>query len=161
MRYSPQPMSTTAADVRHGQIGRAISREAMAGLPIRRYEGEVRLVTTSVDLEQALADFRQETVVGFDTETRPAFRKGEFYLPCLVQAATARAVYLFQLRRPEVFPVIAELLESQSVVKAGVSLADDLRPLRAVFSFMEKNMVDLGSVARRAGLKQTGVRNLA
>jgi ribonuclease D len=68
---------------------------------------------------------------------------------------------LFQLRRPEVFPVIAELLESQSVVKAGVSLADDLRPLRAVFSFMEKNMVDLGSVARRAGLKQTGVRNLA
>jgi len=154
-------MRSSATNALHSGISRAISREALAGLPIRRYEGDVRLVATAADLEHALADFRQETVVGFDTETRPAFRKGESYLPCLVQAATARAVYLFQLRRPEVFPVIAELLESQSVVKAGVSLADDLRPLRAVFSFMEKNMVDLGSVARRAGLKQTGVRNLA
>ena len=44
-----------------------------------------------------MADIRQESVVGFDTETKPAFRKGESHLPCLVQVATARAVYLFQL----------------------------------------------------------------
>ena len=154
-------MNSTLTDALHREFGRAISREEIANLPIRRYEGDVRLVATPHDLERALADIRRESVVGFDTETRPAFTKGETYLPCLVQAATARAVYLFQLRRPEVFPVIAELLEAPRIVKTGVSLADDLRSLKAVFTFVESNVLDLGIVARRCGLKQSGVRNLA
>lgn len=140
---------------------RAISREALASLPIRRYEGEVRLVATLQDLERAVADLRQESVVGFDTETRPTFKVGQFHLPALVQAATAGAVYLFPLRRPEVFPAIAELLEDARIVKAGVAVADDLRPLKQLFPFTEKNVVDLGVVARRSGLDQSGLRNLA
>ncbi|MBI1964726.1 MAG: 3'-5' exonuclease domain-containing protein 2 [Betaproteobacteria bacterium] len=142
-------------------IARSISREDMACLPVRRYEGKVLLVATPRDLEQALADFRQESVVGLDTETRPAFRKGESYLPCLVQAATARATYLFQLRRPEAFPVLAGMLADPRIVKAGVALANDLRPLKLVFPFTEKNTLDLGIAARRRGIGQTGVRNLA
>ncbi|HMH19257.1 MAG TPA: 3'-5' exonuclease [Burkholderiales bacterium] len=140
---------------------RTISREDMANLPIGRYEGRVRLVETPADLEEVLADFREERIVGFDTETRPAFKKGESHLPCLVQAATARAVYLFQLRRTEVITVVAELLCDPRIVKAGISLADDLRALKKVFPFEEKNMLDLGMVARRSGFGQTGVRNLA
>jgi len=142
-------------------IVRSISREDMANLPIRQYEGRVCLVTTPKDLEHALADIRQESVVGFDTETRPAFNKGESYLPCLAQAATARAVYLFQLRRPDVFPVVAELLAEPRIVKAGVALANDLRPLKLLFPFMERNVLDLGVVARCFRLRQTGLRNLA
>ena len=154
-------MNSASTTALRREIGRAISREDMANLPIRRYEGDVCLVTTPQDLERAAADIRRESVVGFDTETRPAFRKGESYLPCLVQAATARAVYLFQLRRPNVFPVIAELLAEPRIVKTGVSLADDLRALKSVFPFVEGNVLDLGIVAHRCGLKQTGVRNLA
>lgn len=132
----------------------------MANLPIRRHDGKVCLVETPRDLEHALADMRQESVVGLDTETRPSFRKGESHPPCLVQAATARAVYLFPLRRPDVFPVLAELLANPRIVKTGVALANDLRPLKAVFPFTEKNVLDLGVVARRCGLTQTGLRNL-
>jgi ribonuclease D len=142
-------------------LARAISREDLANLPIRRYDGEVRLVATAQDLDDARADLAQETVVGLDTETRPAFRKGESYLPCLVQAATARAVYIFQLRRTEVVPALAEFLAAPGIVKAGISLADDLRRLKLVFPFEEENVLDVGVAARRAGLKQTGVRNLA
>jgi ribonuclease D len=140
---------------------RVISREDMARLPIRRYEGRVCTVETPHELEQAAADLRSETAVGLDTETRPAFRKGEHHLPALVQVATARAVYLFPLRHREVFPVLAELLSQARIVKAGVSLADDLRALKRVFPFEEKSILDLGRVARSAGLGQTGVRNLA
>jgi ribonuclease D len=139
----------------------SISREEMADLPIRRYDGVVRLVITSHDLEQALADLRQERLVGLDTETRPAFRKGERHLPCLVQVATKRAVYLFQFRGQNVFPALAEILAEPRIVKAGVGLAHDLRQLKQVFPFVERNIVDLGNVARRCGLDQSGVRNLA
>lgn len=152
--------STTTFNLQNG-IARAISREEMANLPIRRYEGEVCLVTTPQERARALADIRQESVVGFDTETRPSFSKGESHPTCLVQAATASTVYLFQLRRLEVFQILAELLAQPRIVKAGVALAYDLRSLKLVFPFAEKNVLDLGIVARRRGLDQTGLRNLA
>ncbi|HUF82285.1 MAG TPA: 3'-5' exonuclease [Burkholderiales bacterium] len=139
----------------------SISREQLANLPIRRYDGRVRLIETLQDLDQARADLRQERIVGLDTETRPAFRAGEVHLPCLVQAATAHAVYLFQLRRVDVHPLIAELMADAHIVKAGVGVAHDLRQLKLVFPFIEHNVVDLGVAARRCGLEQTGVRNLA
>jgi len=140
---------------------RSISKEDLANLPIRRYEGKVSLVETSRELEQARVDIRQERVVGLDTETRPSFKKGEVHLPCLVQAATAQAVYLFQLSRLDVFPALVELLAKPQVIKTGVGLAYDLRQLKLVFPFTVESIVDLGVVARRRNLGQTGVRNLA
>ena len=139
----------------------AISREAMAILPIRRYDGPVCVVATRTELNDALADIQQESVVGFDTETRPAFKKGERYDPALVQVATARAVYLFQLRRVDVIPGLADMLAAPGIVKAGVAVARDLKELKEVFSFAERSVIDLGVIAKRYGLEQTGVRNLS
>jgi ribonuclease D len=138
-----------------------LTREEVNALPIRRYEGEVRVVSAAHDLAPALADILGETVVGFDTETRPAFRPGESYLPSLAQVATTRAVYLFQVRHREVAAAVAEVLATEHVVKAGVGLADDLKALRKMIEFAAKSIVDLGAAATRHGLKQTGVRNLA
>src|SRR5918996_5020624 len=120
----------------------AISREELNALPIRRYQGEVRVVSTPHDLAPALADILAETVVGFDTETRPAFRAGESYPPSLAQVATARAVYLFQVRHREVAQAVAEVLATEHVVKAGVGLKDDLKALRKLVEFSAKSVVD-------------------
>src|SRR5262245_11169203 len=78
---------------------RELSRDEVNTLPIRRYEGEVRLVETPEALERAAADLKGARVVGFDTETRPSFRPGESYPPALAQLATERAVYLLPLLR--------------------------------------------------------------
>jgi len=139
---------------------RQISREEMNALPIRRYGGDVRLVESPDLLERAAADILGEAAVGFDTETRPAFRKGERHLPSLAQVATSRAVYLFPLQRLDCSRVLAELLGAPHIVNAGVALADDLRQLRQLFAFEPAAVLDLGHVARRHGLKQTGLRNL-
>jgi ribonuclease D len=143
------------------EMAHSISREEMGELPIRRYQGSVRLVAAPSDLQHAMQDIRQESVVGFDTETRPAFRVGERYLPSLVQFATAEAVYLFQVQQQDYSAAMQEIFSSEKVVKAGVSVTDDLRNLKKLFPFEEGAVVDLGKVAKRHGLKQTGVRNLA
>jgi ribonuclease D len=143
------------------ELQRTISREEVNELPVRRYEGEIRLVATSADLERAMADIRSERVLGFDTETRPAFQKGEQHPPCLVQAATARAVYLFPLQRMDFSAAVAEFLGARQIVKVGVSLAHDLRQLKLVFPIAEASVLDAGVTARRLGLEQTGLRNLA
>ena len=154
-------MSRDPAAAPPPEAAHSISREEMIELPIRRYEGLVRLVETSPDLQQAMQDICQECVIGFDTETRPAFRPGESYLPSLVQFATAGAVYLVQVQQQDYSAAMREIFSSEKVIKAGVSVADDLRNLKKLFEFEERAVVDLGKVARRHGLKQTGVRNLA
>jgi ribonuclease D len=142
-------------------IRRAITREEISELPIRRYDGDVNLVGTVADLERAMEDIRGESVVGLDTETRPSFRKGESHLPCLVQVATARQVHLFQLSRLDCSAAVADLLGSPSLVKAGVALKYDLSRLKLVFPFDAAGVVDLGIVAKSNGLEQSGVRTLA
>jgi len=143
------------------ELQRSISRDEVVALPIQRYEGETVVVASPAELERAREDFAQEQLVGIDTETRPAFRKGESYPPSLVQVATAKAVYLFQIQQMDCSSVLEALLNSESVVKAGVSLAYDLRQLKQVFPFEERAVVDVGWAAKRRGVEQTGVRNLA
>ena len=139
----------------------SITREELAELPVRRYEGPIILVASAHELEQARHDIRHEHVIGFDTETPPSFRKGQSHQPTLVQVATSRAVYLFQLPRMDFSGALKEMLEQGSVVKTGVALADDLRKLKELFPFEQQSILDLGEVAQRNGWKQSGVRNLA
>ncbi|MGH8705765.1 MAG: 3'-5' exonuclease [Burkholderiales bacterium] len=143
------------------QYRRILSSEQVNALPIRRYEGDVRLVASRGEPERAMAEIRRESVLGFDTETRPAFRPGESYPPSLAQLAGGRAVYLFQLQRLDCSAALTEIVSSPAIVKAGVGLADDLMALRRMFRFEEQAMLDLGAAARRHGLKQSGVRALA
>lgn len=140
---------------------RSISREEMSALPIQRYSGSVQVVAGQPDLRHAMQDILRESVVGFDTETRPAFRPGESYLPSLAQFATANSVYLVKVQQPDVFDAMREILSSGKIIKVGVSVTDDLRNLKKLFEFDERSVVDLGEVAKRHGLRQTGVRNLA
>jgi ribonuclease D len=142
-------------------IPRAITREELAALPVRRYEGEVHVVTKPAEIERAMEDIRAEHVVGFDTETRPAFKKGESYLPCLMQVATARRVYVIQLSRVDCSAAAAELLGSRTVIKAGIGLTYDLGQLERLFPFEAAAVLDLGEAAKRLGFQQSGVRNLA
>lgn len=154
-------MSPTSAVVLPPELAQQISHDEMNALPIRRYEGSVYVVAGHPELQHAMQDIMQERVVGFDTETRPAFRPGESYLPSIAQFATANAVYLLQVQQPDLFAAMREILSAEHVIKVGVSVADDLRNLKKLFEFDEASVLDLGKVAKRHGMKQTGVRNLA
>ena len=138
----------------------SISREELASLPIRRYEGEVRLVESAERLAHEAEAIRRESVLGFDTETRPAFRKGESYPPALVQLAGEAVVWILPIQRFDCSTLLRKIFQSENL-KAGIGVADDLRQMKKVFAFEETNMVDVGALARRLGIEQTGLRNLA
>ncbi|NQU10797.1 3'-5' exonuclease domain-containing protein 2 [bacterium] len=142
-------------------LTRRISREDLAALPLRRYTGKIILVTDAAGLEQARRDLHDERVVGFDTEKRPSFRKGQSYPPSLVQFATAQAVYLLPVRESSVHRLVAQVLAARHSVKTGVALDRDAQELQALVSFTPHHLVDLGAIAQRCGIEQSGARNLA
>jgi ribonuclease D len=93
----------------------------------------VTLVRTEQQAETALAVMLKADALGFDTESKPTFVKGEVSDgPHLIQLATDDHVYLFHLV-PGHFPATAQLrqvLESPTILKVGFGLTDDVKRLR-------------------------------
>jgi ribonuclease D len=141
-------------------VRRTIPHDELMQLPVLRYRGPIHFVKTEDELGRALQEIRSERVVGFDTETRPTFRKGQFHHPSLVQIATSHAVHLFPLAQMDFSHALAEVFGSAQIIKAGVALARDLSELQKLFPFKVENVVDLGDIAKRRGMAQTGLRNL-
>ncbi len=131
------------------------------GPPIRRYSGRVELVRDDAALARMGAALADERLLGFDIETRPAFKRGQSYKPSVVQFAADCGVYVVQLARIRNRRPLAALFEAERPVKAGVGIADDIRKLREAMDFEPAGFVDFGNAARAAGFASTGLRNLA
>ncbi len=140
---------------------RKLTKDDINALPIVRYEGPIELITEAKALEEALEVLKNERVLGFDTETKPSFRKGKLNDPALVQLASEHTVYLIQLMWVPFGEILAELLANPQILKVGVSIFDDMRELQKLHSFEPAGLVDLGNVARDNKLETQGLRNLA
>ncbi|MBF0142902.1 MAG: 3'-5' exonuclease domain-containing protein 2 [Magnetococcales bacterium] len=138
-----------------------LSKDEINRLPIRRWEGPVQVIEDEAGMERALRELVRERILGFDTETKPVFKKGVTHPPALVQLATASTVYLFRLGHLTDHSGLSCLLEDAGVLKVGVGLGEDAKRLRDVFSFEINGMVDLGEAACRVGLASRGLRSLA
>ena len=138
-----------------------LSKEEINLLPIQAWEGPIVLVQDEAGLAAALEDLWQETVLGFDTETRPTFTKGKTCRPALIQLATAETVYLIQLTHIAFCDDIAALLSSPSVLKVGVAIHDDMKALARIHPFEADGVVDLAGMARARGIQAQGLRTLA
>jgi ribonuclease D len=138
-----------------------ISREEINRLPLGGYRGPVQLITSEEQARGALAALAAERVLGFDTETRAAFRVGESYPPALVQLAGERAVYIFRLASLRRLGGLGAMLSDPRIVKAGVSLAFDLKKLRELCPFGPAGFVELEKLTDRFGIKANGLRGMA
>lgn len=152
-------MNTKTAGGRPG-MDRKWSADEINRLPMRGYDGPVHVIRAPEDWEACRAGLLAERVLGFDTETRPSFHKGESHPVALLQLAGGQAVYIFQLRHVGLLEEVANLLADPAVVKAGVALGRDLQELRVLREFRPAGLVDLGLAAQRAGLLHHGLRGL-
>ena len=138
-----------------------MTKEEINTFPMRRWEGPTRVVRTPEELRKAVRALATETILGFDTETRPAYHKGESYLPSLLQLAGENEVFVFQLKHLGLPGPLREILANPKVVKAGVALAYDLQELHKLAPFRPAGFVDLGTLAKKAEIKNHGLRGLA
>lgn len=113
---------------------------------------DVQLVRSSEDAQAALAALLAADAIGFDTESKPTFQKGEVSTgPHLVQLADDRHAWLFQTGSstpPHLVEVLRDVLESPAILKVGFGLGDDLRRLRAKLGIDTRNVIDLATALR-------------
>ena len=143
------------------EYSRAFSKDEVNSMPLFRYEGPVSLVRTREELAAALEHIYEERLLGFDTESKPCFRKGMISPPTLIQIACSDVVYLIQLTWLPFNREMADFLAEPTCVKTGVAIGDDIRMLNKSHPFTAAGLVDLRDVARMRGLSTRGLRTLA
>jgi ribonuclease D len=121
---------------------------------------QVRLVRTALDAADALAALSAADVLGFDTESKPTFLKGEASTgPHLVQLATDERAYLFQVNAQLAVEVLRAVLESRAILKVGFGLQDDVKRLSSKLGIDTCHVLDLSTALRRGERNALGAKS--
>src|SRR5690606_16990082 len=91
------------------------------------------------------------------TETKPAFRKGEYNSVSLLQIATSEAVYLFRVNLTGFTKELADIFSNPEILKVGISIRDDIKELQKLRNFEPSGVVELNTIAKELGVKHEGV----
>ena len=138
-----------------------ITEEEMNRLPRKEFDGEIFLIDTLDKLDQAMPILKGENLLGFDTETRPSFKKGKNYEVALLQLANADRAFLFRLNHIGIPDALKDLMEDPNVLKIGLALRDDLAGLKRLDSFEPAGFIDLQDMASENSVPHNGLKKLA
>ena len=139
---------------------KTISHEEINALPLKAFKGKIELVTKADALAKAFKEISEHKVIGFDTETKPAFVKGQVHKVSLLQLAVPQKVFLIRLNFTGMAPEIIHFLENEDIVKAGVGIRDDVKTLHRLGKFQAAGFAELSVMAREAGLEVESVKKL-
>jgi ribonuclease D len=126
----------------------SISKEAIGELPLCQFEGRITVVEDPSAIQEIVALLSNEKVLGFDTETKPSFKKGESNHISLLQISTATDAYLFRIHKTGLPVEIINLFENPNIYKVGVGIRDDLRGLNKISKFRPVKFVELQDMVK-------------
>ena len=136
---------------------KTIDKAALAELDCERYTGRIEMVQTSAAAVKAMRYLMDQPIVGFDTETRPNFRKGDNHKVALMQLSTPDICFLIRLNRLGIFPELKEFLESPKVTKIGLSTKDDFHMLNSLAPIEPRGFIELQSLVKDYGIGEASL----
>ncbi len=142
------------------QFTHSITKEEIAQLPVEEFTGQIVLVETREAADEAVARLMHATRVGFDTETRPSFKKGQRYKIALMQVSTLDTCYLFRLNKIDMPESLLGFLESNAILKIGLSLRDDFGALRRRIDVEPVHFLDLQNYVGQFGIEDASLQKI-
>ena len=124
------------------------------------FPGRIIVVLNEREADKAVDYLLNAELLGFDTETKPSFRKGHQNTVALLQVSTNDTCFLFRLHRTGLCPSIKKLLETTEVRKIGLSWHDDILSLKKCGEFHPKGFIDLQDHMKELGIEDTGLAKL-
>ncbi|WP_050708211.1 MULTISPECIES: 3'-5' exonuclease [unclassified Dysgonomonas] len=137
-----------------------ISKEEISTLPIAVFPGRMIVVQTEKEAQKATSFLEQHKVIGFDTETRPSFKKGLIRTIALMQLSTEDTCFLFRLNFIDIPECLSRILISPDIKKIGLSLKDDFSAIRKRMQLEPKNFIELQSFVKKFGIEDNGLQRI-
>lgn len=124
------------------------------------FRGKIHLITSDEELSGIAVELNSAKELGFDTETRPSFKKGDFFKVALLQLSTEHNAYLIRLHAVTQFQILKNVFENNQIIKVGVAIRDDIKQLQKLFEFSPLNFIELQEIAKIKGLKNFGLKSM-
>lgn len=137
-----------------------ITIEEIQKLELSWFRGAIVMVDNMTVFNKAISTLKEEKLLGFDTETKPSFKKGHKNKVSLIQLATHNRAYLFRINKIGLPPALTAILADNSIIKAGVAVHDDIKFLRNVRKFNPDCFIDLQNFVRDFGIQCSGLKKL-
>lgn len=137
-----------------------ISPEELNQLPLGAYDGEVVVISDPEEVPEAIRELSSHDRLGFDTETKPVFVRGQTNQVAILQLATPEKVYLFRLVATGLTAEMKSLFENEKILKVGVAIRDDIKALQRLKKFHPQGFVELTALTKAAGFEVEGVKKL-
>ena len=137
------------------------TKDTTEELSLGQFEGTITVIEDVNKIAEIVDTIRKTKVIGFDTETKPAFKKGEKHKIALLQISTLNEAYLFRLSKTGFSPELIELFEDDSILKIGVGIRDDLRGLNKLRRFKPCGFIELQDIAKSLQLGTFSLKGLA
>ena len=129
-------------------------------LPCVHFKGRIIVIFTEKEADKAVDYLMKQSVLGFDTETRPTFKKGQSHQVALLQVATHDTCFLFRLNKIGMTDSVVRLLEDQTITKVGLSLQDDMRMLNQRRAFTPGTFVELQKEVKDIGIEDNSLQKI-
>ncbi len=139
----------------------SISKEEIAELPKVVFKGKIHVINSEEGLNKWLPILLKEKLIGFDTETKPSFKKGELNSIGLLQLATSDIALLIRVKELGLPKQLVDILESPKTLKIGAAIRDDIKSLQKIKRFTPGGFIDLQSVVPEYGIESFSVRKMA
>ena len=141
-------------------IQNKIDKKTIATFPTVSFPGRIVVVLSESEAERAVDYLLSQPVLGFDTETRPSFKKGVQHKCSLLQVSTSNCCFLFRLNYIGMCPAVKRLLEDTTVTKVGLAWNNDAHGLHQLGDFQMGTFVDLQDMARKLGIEDQSLSKL-
>lgn len=142
------------------QYTHTISKEEISLLEIEEFPGRIIVIDTEKDADKAVEYLLQFEAVGFDTETRPSFKKGTRYKISLMQISTDEACFLFRLNRIGIPQPLEDFMVNDKILKIGLSLRDDFGAIRKRTDIKPANFLDLQNYVGQFGIEDASLQKI-
>jgi len=139
----------------------SITKEELEELPLVKFTGEIVVVEDPEHFRIVAEELKNEKIIGFDTETKPSFKKGTRNEVALLQLSTNDKAYLIRLNKTGFNGELVKLMSDPDVLKAGVGIRDDIRALKRLRDFEPAGFVEVQDFAQEAGLENISLKKLA
>ena len=138
----------------------SITKEAIAELPLIKFDGPIHVINDHKEMFRAIKKLKKQEIIGFDTEKKPTFKKGQYHPTALIQLSTATEVFLFRINKIGLHEDLILLFESDKIAKIGVGMRADIMELKQIRTFAQNNCIDLNDLMPTLGVEKIGIRNL-
>ena len=138
-----------------------IDKDELAELPLIQFEGKINLVESREDYLASIKYLSQQSLLGFDTETKPAFKKGEYNEVALLQLSTDDHAFLFRINKIGFGNALKGILENPEILKIGVAIRDDIKSLQKLNNFKPGGFIELQDHVKDFGIQDFSLKKIS